>query len=279
MLGFSGLHEAGLFNNRVVNKMNASTTMDAPFDYAAQLKYFGLTEAPVQRMRQQRMATLSSVSEPVGSEAAAVLGSTVAAYDQALSEDDRQAFDDTILYAEIRADQLFNRETQRREWYGEYSKAVTNCGWPTVNDPYKEYISQEIDLTLDEAALKIIALVAGADKLQVLPLISAAFDSLEKNEGAIKLVELKSKKNKAANFQAVPCVSLGGRPTMIACAMQMESREIITKVLFFKFRKEDIRLYNAATRRTLNRRAYNVVKDIIQSEVDKSRLAYFKTPL
>ena len=273
MLGFSGLHEAGLFNNRVVNKMNASTTIDAPFDYAAQLKYFGLTEAPVQRMRKQRMVTLSSVSE------AAVLGSTVAAYDQALSEEDRQAFDDTILYAEIRADQLFNRETQRREWYGEYSKAVTNCGWPTVNDPYKEYISQEIDLTLDEAALKIIALVAGADKLQVLPLISAAFDSLEKNEGAIKLVELKSKKNKAANFQAVPCVSLGGRPTMIACAMQMESREIITKVLFFKFRKEDIRLYNAATRRTLNRRAYNVVKDIIQSEVDKSRLAYFKTLL
>jgi hypothetical protein len=29
----------------------------------------------------------------------------------------------------------------------------------------------------------------------------------------------------------------------------------------------------------LNRRAYNAVKDIVQAEVDRSRLEYFKTPL
>lgn len=66
---------------------------------------------------------------------------------------------------------------------------------------------------------------------------------------------------------------------MIACAMQMESRELITKILFFKYRGEEVKVYNAATRRTLNRRAYNVVKDIVQAEVDRSRLEYFKTPL
>ncbi|MHC8356009.1 hypothetical protein ACYZTL_12445 [Pseudomonas sp. LB3P81] len=256
--------------------MTETKSMDATFDYAAQLDYFGMSQAP---MKLARMALVNTASLQDGVEPAAVLGSTVAAYDEALSEEDREAFDDTILYAEIRADKLFHRETQRREWYGEYSKALTNCGWPTVNDPYKEYISQELDFTMDEAALQIIALVAGADKLKILPLISSAFNSLEKNEGAIKLVELKSKRNKAANFQIVPCISLGGRPTMIACAMQMESSDILTKILFFKFRKEDIKLYSAATRRTLNRRAYNVVKDIVQAEVDRSRLEYFKTPL
>jgi hypothetical protein len=249
---------------------------EASFDYAAQMDYFGLSPAPASFAR---MALMSKVSLNTEDAPAALLGSTVAAYDEALSEQDREAFDDTILYAEIRADKLFNRETQRRQWYREYSRALTNCGWPTVNDPYKEYISQELDFTMDEAALQIIALVAGADKLKILPLISSAFNSLEKNEGAIKLVELKSKKNRAANFQIVPCISLGGRPTMIACAMQMESSDILTKVLFFKFRKEDIKLYSAATRRTLNRRAYNVVKHIVQAEVDRSRLEYFKTPL
>jgi hypothetical protein len=256
--------------------MIANEVMGEPFDYAAQREYFGFgaTLSPV-----ARMTTISMASEQSDNESAAVLGSTLAAYDEALSEEDREAFDDTILYAEIRADRLFSRETQRREWYGEYSRALTNCGWPTMSDPYKEYISRELTFTMDEAALQIIALAAGADKLKILPLISTAFKSLEKNDGAIKLIELKSKKNKAGNFQVVPCVLLGGRPTMIACAMQMETKELITKILFFKYRGEEVRIYNAATRRTLNRRAYNVVKDVVQAAVDKARLEYFKTEL
>ncbi len=243
----------------------------AAFDFAAQRDYFAVEVTPKKWD--------VSVDQSLGGESdSAVLGSTVAAYDEALSEEERAAFDDTILYAEIRAD-AFNRETQRREWYREYSKALTMCGWPTVNDPYREYVSQELNFTMDEAALQIISLVAGADKLKILPLISSAFNSLEKNDGAIKLVEHKSKKNKSANFQIVPCVSLGGRPTMIACAMQLEASDVLTKVLFFKFKREQVKIYNAATRRTLNRRAYDVVKDLVQSAVHKKRLEYFKTQL
>jgi hypothetical protein len=259
--------------------MVENNEVDLSFDYAAQAEYFGLGKVSTQSAPMARTARSSSISRQNGNDPAAVLGSTIAAYDEALSEEDREAFDDTILYAEIRADKLFDRETQRREWYREYSKALTSCGWSTMNDPYKEYISRELDFTMDEAALQIIALVAGADKLKVLPLISSALNALEKNEGAIKLIEIKSKKNKAANFQMVPCISLGGRPTMMACAMQMEARELITKILFFKYRGEEVKVYNAATRRTLNRRAYNAVKDIVQAEVDRSRLEYFKTPL
>jgi hypothetical protein len=59
----------------------------------------------------------------------------------------------------------------------------------------------------------------------------------------------------------------------------METKELITKILFFKYRGEEVRIYNAATRRVLNRRAYNVVKDVVQAAVDKARLDYFKTPL
>ena len=207
--------------------MNINELMDDSFDYAAQREYFKSAEIFQPRAR---MARMSLASEQQGSESAAVLGTTVAAYDDDLSYEDREAFDDTILYAEIRADKLFHRETQRREWYGEYSKALTMCGWPTMNDPYKEYISRELNFTLDEAALQIIALAAGADKLKVLPLISAAFNSLENNDGALKLIELKSKQNKSGNFQATPCLLLGGRATMIACAIQMEAKELITKL-------------------------------------------------
>jgi hypothetical protein len=256
--------------------MIANEVMDEAFDYSAQREYFGLTET-VRPMT--RMASISMTSVQSDNESSAVLGTTVAAYDEALSDEDREAFDDTILFAEMRADTYYNRETQRREWYGEYSKALTNCGWPTMSDPYKEYISRDLNFTMDEAALQIIALAAGADKLKVLPLISAAFNSLEKNDGALKLIELKSKQNKSGNLQVVPCVLLGGRPTMIACAMQMEAKELITKILFFKFRGEEVKIYTAATRRTLNRRAYNVVKDVVQGAVDKARLDYFKVPL
>jgi hypothetical protein len=256
--------------------MNEITNAVVDFDYNAQARYFGFTDAPLPAPRARvRKFTVAEAQ----SEQAAVLSSTLAAYDDAMTEEDREIFDDTLLYAEIRADKEFSRETQRREWYGAYSQALTMCGWPTINDPYKEYVSQEISFTMDEAALKIIGLVAGVDKLKILPMVSAAFDSLEKNEGAIKLMELKSKKNRSANFQIVPGIVSNGRVQMVASGMQLESRSLITKVLFFKFNKEDVTLFNAATRRTLNRRAYNVVKGFVQETTDKHRVEYFKKGL
>lgn len=256
--------------------MTEFDVVDEAFNYSAQARYFAGVDDSAHQWRAPRARHFATKFED---ESGALLGSTVVAYDEGVSEADREAFDDTILYAEIRADKLFQRETQRREWYGEYSKALTNCGWPTLNDPYKEYISQELSFTMDEAALKIIAVAAGVDKLKILPLISGALGKLEKDDGAIKLMELKSKKNNAANFQLTPCIVSGGRATMTVCAMQMESKDVINKVLFFKYKSEDVKLYNAATRRTLNRRAFNVIKDVIQATVDKHRLEYFKTPL
>lgn len=257
--------------------MNDLMDVDASFDYMAQAEYFGFTDNPVAAPRVARALNFAAVD--IERDPAAVLSSTLAVYDDEMTDADREAFDDTILYAEIRADQSFKRETQRCEWYYEYSKALTMCGWPTVNDPYKEFISREVSFTMDEAALQIIALVAGADKLKILPLVSSAFASLEKNEGAIKLMELKSKKNYAANLQVVPCIVSNGSVQMVACALQMESRDLITQVLFFKYKGEDIKLYNAATRRRLNRRAYNVVKALIQETTDQHRIEYFKKGL
>lgn len=251
------------------------TDFNTDFDYNAQASYFSLTDAvPNPRARIRKFSSASAEAE-----SAAVLSSTLAAYDDSMTEEDREIFDDTLLYAEIRADQEFKRESQRREWYGEYSKALTMCGWPTVNDPYKEYISSDIKFTMDEAALKIIALVAGVDKLKILPLVSAAFDSLKKDEGAIKLMESKSKQNNSANFQIVPGLVTNGRLQMVASGMQLESKSRIAHVLFFPYSSEDVKLYNAATRRLLNRRAYNVVKDLVQQTTDEYRLAYARKGL
>ena len=255
--------------------MNEVTDVSGDFDYNAQARYFGFTDSPLPEPRARVRKFLADAEV----EQAAVLSSTLAAYDDAMTEEDREIFDDTLLYAEIRADQEFKRGTQRREWYRAYSQALTMCGWPTINDPYKEYVSQDISFTMDEAALKIIALVAGVDKLKILPIVSAAFDSLEKDEGAIKLMELKSRQNHSANFQIVPGIVSNGRVQMVASAMQFESTGRIGKILFFKYDREDVKLYNAATRRILNRRAYKTVKGFVQETTDKHRIDYFKKGL
>ena len=48
---------------------------------------------------------------------------------------------------------------------------------------------------------------------------------------------------------------------------------------FYNELLEQVSIYNAATRRTLNRRAYDVVKDLVRSAVHEKRLEYFKTQL
>ncbi|MFW0758569.1 hypothetical protein ACN1C3_28280, partial [Pseudomonas sp. H11T01] len=54
------------------------------------------------------------------------------------------------------------------------------------------------------------------------------------------------------------------------------TKSLVTKVLFFKYYGEDIKLYRAAGRRSLNQRVYNKFRTRIQNFVDGDRTEYFE---
>jgi hypothetical protein len=256
--------------------------LDSP-ELAARVEYFDSLEIPEPAPKRTRrhailrsvMGTLAVQADP--QDGAAVIGKSVVAYDRKLTPQNREDFDDSILFAQLVAGKQFDPETHLAEWFKEYARALEMAGWGTTGHAFSEFQSREIKFTMDEAALQIISAIAGPDKLQLLSMVTGAFNALEKNEGALKLFELKSKKNHSGNFQVVPCIlTADGQLTMVIVCMHLVTKSLVTKVLFFKYYGEDIKLYRAAGRRGLNQRVYNKFRIRIQNYVDSARTEYFE---
>ncbi|MFW0756444.1 hypothetical protein ACN1C3_17165 [Pseudomonas sp. H11T01] len=204
--------------------------LSAP-ELAARIEYFDrlqiLEPAP---KRTKRHAVLSSVMRTLAVQAdpqdsASVIGKSVVAYDRKMTPQNREDVDDSILFAQLVAGRQFDPETHLAEWFKEYARALEMAGWGTTSHAFSEFQSREIKFTMDEAALQIIAAIAGPDKLQLLSMVTGAFKALEKNENALKLFELKSKKNHSGNFQVVPCIlTADGQLTMVIACMHLVTK-------------------------------------------------------
>lgn len=260
---------------------------DDALEFAAQIEYVRNLRMPdpssevmMQRMKFARLMIKDVPSTVSEEDSADVVGDSVVSYIGGLTPQEKEDVSDSALFAQIGASEYFNPETQRREWYKKYTEVLTHLGWVTTNDAYQEYKPSGISFTMDEAALQIIAAVAGPNKLLFLRLAKAAFDALSKDEGALQLFDSKSKTNNSGNFQILPCVrSEDGDLMLLVNCMQFTSKKNVTKVLFFKFSSEEVTVYRAAAVRNLNKRAYNAVRKIVQDKVDAFRAEYIKNLL
>ena len=243
-------------------------------EFLVRAEYFNNLEAlrPIVN-RTRHFARLRSVMgnlavQAVPQDGAAVIGESVVAYDRKLTLQNREDFDDSILFAQLVAGRRFDPDTHLAEWFKEYAKALEMAGWGTASHAFSEFQSRDIQFTMDEAILQIIAAIAGPDKLQLLGLVTGAFKALEKNDNALKLFESRSKKSRSSTAD--------GQLSMVIACVHLMTKSRITKVLFFKYYGEDIKLYRAAGRRGLNQRVYNKFRTKIQDYVDSARASYFE---
>jgi len=249
------------------------------FDFSAQSRYFkdaGLDLDVRVASRSARKFTASSNSK-TGNSAGDVIGDAVVVYDPILTPKQREIVADSLLFAEMRADEECGQNRDNNEkWFREYGRALKACGWYQPDFTFTDFKSSTTKLTVNKAVLEILQTIAGPNPAKLLGMMSVAFNTLKDDEKGLKLVESKSQKNKAGTFKGIPCTLDGGQLAVLMACLHLESKDFMVNGFWGEYESKDLRVYRAAGKRYINENAFERVWDRVRGYIGIDQDNYFK---
>lgn len=250
------------------------------FDYVAQDLYFKEVALELNASlagRSARMLMTGMAGKETGGPSGDVIGDAVVAYDSALTPVQRQVAGDSLMFAEMRADYVCGKKRDNNEkWFGEYNRALVACGWYSQDLSFTDFKSKTTKLTVNRAILQILETIAGPNPTKILSLMSTALDAAKKDETGLKLIESKSKENKAGTFKGIPCTTEGGHLMVVMACLHLQSKNVLVNGFFGEFESENVKIYRAAGKRYINEDAFAKVRDRVRAYIYGVQDDYFR---
>ncbi|RPD52856.1 hypothetical protein L226DRAFT_576561 [Lentinus tigrinus ALCF2SS1-7] len=168
----------------------------------------------------------------------------------------------STLFAQLAANQSYNRQTQFLDWYEYYRDILWNIGW----DVHKFNLVSAKDPnsfgTVDNLVHQVAATYLSG---QELALFQQMVDSLNaaRNEAAESLFSSSSISFNKANFQIGVASNVNGNATFKIGAYTYSAEQNITKVLFFTFGSQKIEFYSENQTMVLNEKVYSGIREEI----------------
>jgi hypothetical protein len=188
----------------------------------------------------------------------------------------KQAAADSIHFAERYADKYADQNVSPVDWYQKYMLAMKHCGWTSTSFSFDDYVSKELNVSMDTVVLEIIAAVAGHNAPAMTSVLKKGFSKLESDNKHGVQFNNNSANSKGAKFRMVPCVQSPGG-TAIAAFMAMDCK-ITTQeggALFWKWKVSNAKMRKAACMIELNMNAHNRVKDKMLTSLGKASENFF----
>jgi len=210
-----------------------------------------------------------------GEENGAVIGEAVVGLTDRLSPQNAEDVMNCVSLAQQIAESRFTKETNLRGWTDEYFKALRNMGWNTVNYARQQYSPSSQTFSMDTIALEIIQ-AAAAGATEFVNIARRSLIATGEDGQALSLLENNSASESYATFQTLPCTeTAGGTPAMIMMSIDFKKTVKTKKVLFFKFKKEQVNIYRAASQIQLNVKHYANIRNQIEELLNKGADDYF----
>lgn len=206
----------------------------------------------------------------VGKEEGAAIGFT-----DNVDGERKQAAADSIHFAERYADHQVDQNVSPVEWYNKYIHAMKQCGWTSTSFDFDDYVSRQLNVSMDTVVLEIIAAVAGQNAPAMMNVLKKGFGKLDadKEHG----VQFNNSANSmGAKFRMVPCVQSPGG-TAIAAFMAMDCKTTTREggALFWKWKVSNTKIKKGACMIELNMDAHNRVKDQVLKTLGKASESFF----
>lgn len=196
----------------------------------------------------------------------AVVGESVMGIGDSLSEQNAEDVLDCISLTQQAADNRFNKEKQRKQWFEYYVKGLGSLGWVVSHNVAQLYTPRSTEFTMDQVALEIIGAVSGSSGFK--PLAEKTLSGLKNEAKALQLLENKSAGESFGTFQLMPCLeSRTGQVATILNCLEFTKQVRTKRVLFFKFRKSNVTIYRSATQIQLNSKHYARIRHAVQDKL------------
>ncbi|MBD9442460.1 hypothetical protein [Pseudomonas sp. PDM04] len=255
---------------------------DSTFNTAAQDAFFKSIEAELaavslpRRVKRSTAAMTDSAERKDPSPDTSIVGPSLVVFEQRLGAEDRQCALDSQAFAEAVVSRMPADSSQEKR-YEKYNQCLAAAGWAMESFTRKQYDSQALTLTMNEALLQVLKTVISAGSGNILNLVASGFEQLKGDEKALTIVDSGSKNSQVVSFKAVPCiVAPGGGMAMVMGGLDVYSRNYRGNFLFFNFNTAGVHVFQAAGVRNFNRRAYERKRTEIEAYVDNFGQDLFK---
>jgi hypothetical protein len=192
--------------------------------------------------------------------------------------DDREKSDIlfSVQLAQRAADAAFDRFAQTRTWYSKYNEVLEAVGWTTEQFAFAAHEQAEGDFRMDQAALAVISAIATGNQLQAITASISALEKLADKDGAITLFDFHAAADLSGNFQigAVQKSEKNASLSMALGAFYFRTTEQRRKFLFFRWGRNDVNFWTAATKMTFNVAIYDKVRGAVEQKLGNSALEF-----
>lgn len=207
-----------------------------------------------------------------GAASAAVNGSSVVAFSQGIPLQTQEDILYSMQIAAASANKKANRQSNIEGWYIEYIRVLELTGWVIRNWAPTRRSIDEAEVDVAEVALDLLATAITGPALVVMKAAVDAMKSMSDDDGYIRLFEHYGADGSVGNFQ-LGAVEEGaaGDLNLGLGAYQFTMSERKKKILFIKWRKQEVKLWGGACNAVFSRAAYDDVRQAVKDKLGPSR--------
>jgi hypothetical protein len=208
---------------------------------------------------------------------AMVVGSEVISFVQGVTAQRREDIVLSALFAQLVANKKVADKNDVFAWYNAYFEGLSNLGGVIQDSTFQSYEQQVDGLEAHEVILQVATVMLGASPTALAVVTSTidAMKSMDEDSPWLTIFNRESQSAKVAKFQiALAEQDANGQFMVTLLAFGLEASSSITQVLFFKIRKNRVKLQKSAGQATINEAILGAVRDRLKARLADRTGAY-----
>lgn len=239
------------------------------FDLVAFVRSIELAEPRFRVPASLQNRTLAKLGAPPDNKKEGyVVGGAISAFTGNVKGAVKQDILDATLFAQLAADNKYDREKDTLNWYDFYKHILGRIGFVVNSFNFEEYQATGGTLEMDKVIIKVLAAIALGDEIAVVTETLEALKGLSDADSRIVLFSQQSATSSSGNFQVYPVDQApNGDVSMALGAFYFTATHHEAKFLFFDFGSSSTKIYKGAQKTVLNQNVYSKVRSDVSAKL------------
>lgn len=201
------------------------------------------------------------------SETAAVNYKSIQSFAAGISKERQEDVLNSLLLAQRAATKAFPDDDQVADWHKKYFEVLSNLGWVLEGKEFQVFQSKSGLFEIDNALLEILTAALTGNQLAIALKAIQSLKTLGDGDKRFKFFEQNTHSMQKGNFQLGVATEENGTVSLSSMSFILNSKQNITKILFFSTNKGDTEFKYCLTKATLNDAQYNQARDLVKSKL------------
>ncbi|PYX49391.1 MAG: hypothetical protein DMG76_37420 [Acidobacteria bacterium] len=207
---------------------------------------------------------------------AMVVGSDIVSFVAGLAPRVREVIVNSSLLAQLAANRRVPSREDIRAWYEVYFDTLAHLGWATQERAFSEHRETGDDFEAEQAILSVATVVLGP-ATTALAVVASTLNAMKSmSDGPwMTVFKRESQTAKAARFQVTVAEPKSESGSMISLmAFELDAKNTLTQVLFFKFHSTEVTLRHSSGRATVDSILLQAIRPMIAEKVSAYTRSY-----